>query len=70
MLVNLRSFASRIRSFFTLRRLDDDFAQELESHLAMLTEENIRQGMSPDEAKRAARLKLGGEASLRETHHD
>ena len=70
MIAFLRAAVSRIRSLFTIHRLDDDFAQELDSHLAMLTDENIRQGMSPDEAKRAARLKLGGEAALRETHHD
>ncbi|HKQ87295.1 MAG TPA: permease prefix domain 1-containing protein, partial [Candidatus Acidoferrales bacterium] len=66
----LRAVASRIRGLFTMRKLDDDFAEELQSHLVMLTEENIRRGMSPDEARRAARLKLGSDASLRETHHD
>ncbi len=70
MLDRLRILASRIRGFFTGRRLDSDFAQELDSHLAMLTDENIRRGMSPDEAHRAARLRLGNPAQLRETHHD
>ena len=36
----------------------------------MLTDENIRRGMSPDEARRAARLRLGNQAQLRESHHD
>ena len=70
MLASLRALASRIRSLFIARKLDDDFVQELESHFAMLTDENIRQGMSPQKAKRAARLKIGGEAQLREHYHD
>ena len=36
----------------------------------MLTEENIRRGLPPDEARRQARLRLGGPAQLRETQHD
>jgi macrolide transport system ATP-binding/permease protein len=55
---------------FTRHRLDEDFQQELDSHLALLTEENIRRGMSPDEARRAARLRLGGITQLRETHRE
>src|SRR5215831_9686879 len=66
----LRVLASRIRGLFSARRLDDEFSEELDSHLALLTEENIASGMSPDKAARAARLKLGSSASLREEHHD
>jgi len=66
----LRVIASRIRGYFTLRRLDDDFQQELDSHLALLTEENIRGGLTPEEARRAARVRLGGLAQLRETHRE
>ena len=57
MIAFLRAVASRIRSFFSMHKLDDDFAQELDSHFELLTAENIRQGMAPDEARRAARLK-------------
>ena len=66
----LRVIASRIRGYFTLRRLDDDFQQELDSHLALLTEENIRRGLTPEEARRAARVRLGGFTQLRETHRE
>ncbi|MGH9640356.1 MAG: ABC transporter permease, partial [Bryobacteraceae bacterium] len=62
--------ASRIRGLFSSRHLDADFQQELASHLAMLEEENLRRGMSHDDARRQARLRLGAEAALRETHHD
>ena len=70
MFSRLRVLASRIRGFFARRRLDEDFQRELASHLDMLTEENIRRGLPPDEARRQARLRLGGAAQLRETQHD
>jgi predicted permease len=70
MLSRFRALLSRIRGLLSIRRLDSDFQQELESHLTLLTEENIRRGLSPSEARRAARLKLGNESQLRETHHD
>ena len=44
--------------------LDRDFDEELASHLQMLTEENIRRGMSPEEARRAAEF-VSVAASLR-----
>jgi hypothetical protein len=66
----LRVAASRIRGWFTIRRLDEDFQQELDSHLALLTEENLRRGLVPEQARRAARLRLGGLTQLRETHRE
>jgi putative ABC transport system permease protein len=66
----LRVLASRIRGFFSSRRLDDDFQQELDAHFSMLEEENLRRGIAPAEARRQARLTLGTNAPLREMHHD
>ncbi|HEV3482854.1 MAG TPA: ABC transporter permease [Candidatus Acidoferrales bacterium] len=70
MLSRLRVWASRIRGLFAGHRLDEDFQRELASHLDLLTEENIRRGLPPAEARRQARLRLGGAAQLRETQHD
>lgn len=64
----LKVLASRLRGLLTRRRLDRDFEQELDSHLALLTEENIRHGMAPEEGRRVARVRLGGVTQLRETH--
>ena len=52
------------------RRVDTEFEQELETHVELLAEENIRRGMAPEEARRAARLRLGGVTDLRETNHE
>jgi len=66
----IRALISRVRGLFHSRATDSDFAEELDSHLQLLTDENIRRGLSPDEAKRQARLKLGSASQLRQSHHD
>jgi predicted permease len=51
---------SFLRNLFSSRRLEGDLDEEVHSHLGMLVEENIRAGMPPKEAQRAARIELGG----------
>ena len=57
---------ARIGAFLRPAAGDADFDQELDLHLAMAEEEKVRSGMSPDQARREARLELGGAAQLRE----
>jgi predicted permease len=66
MLELARIAVSRVRSAFSLARVDEEFRQELDSHIELLTEDNIRRGMRPDEALRQARVRVGGTAQLRE----
>ncbi|HEV2381808.1 MAG TPA: ABC transporter permease [Terriglobia bacterium] len=66
----LKVVAARVRGLVSRRDFEQDFEQELDAHLALLTEENIRRGLSPEEARRAARLRLGGVTQLRETHRE
>ena len=63
-----RLFA-RLINFAVNRRGDERLREEMESHIASQTEENIRAGMSPVEARRQARLKLGGAEAVREEFH-
>jgi putative ABC transport system permease protein len=63
LLVKARSL---LRNLFLPRRVDVDLDQEVHSHLEMLTEENIRAGMPPKEAERAARIELGGMEQVKE----
>jgi putative ABC transport system permease protein len=70
LICRLRALASRIRGFFHSRHLDADFQAELSAHLSLLEDENLRRGLSGDEARRQARLRLGAEAPLRETQRD
>ena len=66
----LRILASKIRALLSKRRLDEDFAEELQTHLAILTNENIGRGMTLEEASGAARLRLGGLTQLGEAHRE
>lgn len=61
--VKTRSF---LRNLFFSRRVEVDLDEEVHSHLEMLIEENIRAGMPPREAQRAARIELGGAEQVKE----
>ena len=50
--------------FFRRRRADSDLAQEIDLYLAEETKENVARGLSPEEARRQARLKLGNAESV------
>jgi putative ABC transport system permease protein len=66
----MRAIVSRVRAWLSPLRTDREFAEELQVHLEMLTEDNLRRGLAPEEAARAARLRLGGLTQLRETHRE
>ena len=70
MLGALREQCARIRAWFRTGDLDRDFEEELQSHVAMLTEDNLRRGLTPEEARRAALIRVGGAASLHERHRE
>jgi len=65
--LKLRSF---LRNLFFSHRVDADLEYEVHSHLNLLIEENIRAGMSPEEAQRAARMELGGIEQVKEEVRD
>jgi putative ABC transport system permease protein len=52
--------------FLRRRRWDDERARELEAYLAIETDDNIARGMSPADARAAARRKLGNTTLVRE----
>ena len=52
------------------RRREEEFARELETHIEMQTADNVRLGMSAEEARRAAVLKFGSVESARESVRD
>jgi len=61
-----------LRFWSLLGRTHDDqaFAEELESHLQMHIADNLRSGMSPEEARRQALLKLGGVEATMQAYRD
>jgi predicted permease len=66
----LRVLASRLLGLFRKRRLDQALDAELRAHLQLLTDENIRRGMNPEEALFKARRELGGVEQIKETYRD
>jgi putative ABC transport system permease protein len=66
----IRSLASKTRSLISPRPAEREFEHELETHLNLLAEENVRRGMPPEQARRAARLRLGGLTQLKETNRE
>src|SRR6202790_3120082 len=65
----LRRFFIRLSNFITGRRADQRLREEMAEHLALQTQENLRAGMSPTEARRQAALKLGAAQAIREQHN-
>jgi predicted permease len=61
---------SLVRNLFSSRRVEADLDQEVHSHLELLIAENIRAGMPPKEAERAARIGLGGIEQVKEQVRD
>jgi hypothetical protein len=49
-------------------RADENLTAELESHIAMHTEDGVRSGLHPEEARRQALIQLGGAEQIREAH--
>lgn len=66
----LRAWLLRFKGLFLKDARDRDFADELESHLEMHIDDNIRAGMSPEEARRVAIMKLGGIDQTQEAYRD
>src|SRR5215467_3565388 len=51
---------SILRNLLANRRADRELDQEVRAHLDLLTDENLRAGMTLGAAQRAARMELGG----------
>jgi hypothetical protein len=56
----LRAWIVRLFGLLPDQRRQQDFDQELQSHLQMHIDDNLRAGMTPEEARTKAMVKLGG----------
>ena len=56
----VRAWFFRFAGLFNQQRRERELAEELESHLQMHIEDNLRSGMSLEQARRQALIKLGG----------
>jgi predicted permease len=64
----LRAWLVRFAGLFNKRGRDDRLSQELQSHLEMHIDDNLRAGMPFEEARRHALMKLGGIVQTRELY--
>jgi hypothetical protein len=66
----IRGWLAQLFGLLNRKRREHEFAEELESHLAMHIEDNLRAGMSPEEARRQALIKLGGVTLTQELYRE
>jgi len=66
----LRALVLRLRGLFRKRRSEVDFADEIQSHVELHTDDGIRAGLAPQEARRQALVRLGGAAQTSQAHRE
>jgi putative ABC transport system permease protein len=66
----LRAFFRRILGLANAKPADADFSAELDSHIALHTDDGIRAGLAPAEARRQALIRLGGAEQTRQAHRE
>ena len=55
------------RNLVNKEKVDHELAEEIRAHLDLLTESKIKQGLTPEEARRAALVELGGVEQVKES---
>jgi predicted permease len=66
----MRRFFFRLSNFLRRDRADREMAREMDSHIALIEDDFIRRGMTPAEARLAARRAYGGVEQTKELHRD
>src|SRR5580698_9139404 len=70
MMDGLRRGWNRVRAFFGKEPLDREMDAEMASHLEFAIEENLKRGMSLDEARRRALVRFGGVTQMKEQQRE
>src|SRR6202034_4736354 len=65
-----RRIIARFRTLLANKRVEEELAREVASHLALLADDFERQGMSREEAQLAARRAYGGVEQAKQAHRD
>jgi hypothetical protein len=66
----LRAWFLRLAGLFGKDRRDRELSAEMASHLQLHIDENLRVGMSPEQARREATMKLGGVEQTKENYRE
>jgi predicted permease len=70
MIDGLQQLFHRVRATFRGAQLDHELDAELAAHPELAVEENLQRGMSAEEARRQARIGLGGTEQARQRHRE
>jgi predicted permease len=65
-----KTLLTRLRALWDTEAVHHEIDEELRFHLDMRTEENIRKGMSPEEARRAAEKRFGRVTHIKESGYE
>jgi predicted permease len=65
-----RRIIAKLRGLLANQRAEDDLAREVASHLTLLADDFERRGMSPEEARLAARRAYGSVEQAKQAHRD
>jgi len=66
----LRRFFKQVSSWATARKDEERLRAEIEAHIALQTDENIRAGLSAEEARREAVWKFGPIEAVKESYRE
>ncbi len=69
-MTTLRVWIWRALDLVLRRRRDDRLTEEIDTHLELLEAEQIARGLSPEDARLAARRAFGGVEPMKETYRD
>src|SRR6478609_8191431 len=68
--LTMRMVWIRLRGLFGTQRRETDLADEIRAHIDQLADDHVRRGLSPDEARAAARRDFGGVDQMKEQYRD
>src|SRR4051794_26354384 len=66
----LRRLVLRVINGFRPGRAEEELARETAAHLALIADDFERRGLSPDDARLAARRTFGGVEQTKDRHRD
>lgn len=67
---HIRAWFLKMIGVVPQQRREQEFSDELAAHLQMHIDDNLRAGMSPEQAKRDAHIKLGGLEHTKQAHRE
>ena len=68
--MTLRRVLERLAAPLKSRRLDHELDDEIAAHIELAERDALVRGLSPEEARRTARIRFGGIQQMREEHRD